>query len=115
MRAMHFQSDCLPCLKRLVELTASLATPDPERRRKAREAAWAVVAAEVGPGAIPALIANRCHRVIRELTGNPDPFLPRKQAETALLARLARQVLPPPLPTEPAALLTLAALGNALD
>lgn len=115
MTPMQFRSECLPCLKRLVELTVSLATPEPELRRRAQTAAWAMVEAEAGPGAIPAVIANRFHRLIRELTGNPDPFLPRKQAETALLARLARQVVPEPPPAELGALLTLAALGNALD
>ncbi len=112
---MHFQPECLPCLRRLVELTVSSATQDAELRRRAHEAAWAVVEEQAGPGAIPALIANRFHRVIRELTGNPDPFLSRKQAETALLARLARQVVPNPAPEELAPLLRLAALGNALD
>ncbi|MEJ5329714.1 MAG: ARMT1-like domain-containing protein [Desulfobaccales bacterium] len=115
MRPMHLEPECLPCLRRLVELTVSLATPEPELRRRAYEAAWALVEAEMGPGAIPALIANHFHRLIRELTGNADPFLLRKQAETALLARLARQVIPNPPPAELGALLTLAALGNALD
>lgn len=115
MRPMHLETECLPCLRRLVELTVSLATPDPELRRRICEKAWARVEAEAGPGAIPALIANRFHRLIRELSGNPDPFLPRKQAETVLLARLARQVVPTPPPSELGPLLTLAALGNALD
>lgn len=115
MRPMHLEPECLPCLRRLVELTVSLATPEPELRRRAYEAAWTLVEAEAAPGAIPALIANRFHRLIRELSGHVDPFLPRKRAETALLAQLARQVIPTPPPTELGALLTLAALGNALD
>lgn len=115
MRPMHLEAECLPCLRRLVELTVSLATPDPELRRRASEEAWARAEAEAGPGAIPALIANRFHRLIRELSGHPDPFLPRKQAETALLARLARQVVPTIPPAELGPLLTLAALANALD
>lgn len=115
MRPMHLEPECLPCLRRLVELTVTLATPEPELRRRAYEAARALVEAEAAPGAIPALIANRFHRLIRDLSGNADPFLPRKRVETALLARLARQVIPNPPPPELGALLTLAALGNALD
>jgi len=112
---MQFRPECLPCLEGLVELTVSLASAEPELKGRAREAALAVIRREAGPGAIPALLATRFHRLIRELTGNPDPFRSRKEAETALLARLAGRVIPDPPPRDLAALLALAVLGNALD
>jgi hypothetical protein len=106
---------CYDCLERLVELTVSLATSDPDLQERARRASREIIRQEAGAEAIPALIATRFHRVIREITGNPDPFLPRKQQETELLARLYRRVAPDAPPTDLAALLALAATGNALD
>ncbi len=112
---MRIIPECYGCLARLVELTVTLATPETSLREEARRAAQDIIQAEAGPGAIPALIANHFHRVIREITGNPDPFLSRKRRETALLAKLSRKLLPAGPPADLLGLLALAAAGNALD
>ncbi len=84
MPKMHIQPECRPCLERLIDLTVGLATNDPALQAEARRQARAVLAAEFSPGAISACIANKFHQTIKTITGNPDPFLPRKLAETEL-------------------------------
>jgi hypothetical protein len=112
---MLMQPECLACLERLLDLTLDLATRDPVLRRRARAAGGEILARESGrPGAIPALIASRFHRAIQDIARNPDPFAPRKTAETAYLARLHRRLaLPGDAGLE--TLLGHAARGNAAD
>lgn len=107
-------SECRACLERLVDLAVSLATPDPELQRQARSRALAIIAEDFQPRAISAVIANRFHRAIQDITGNPDPFLPRKQAETAKLAALFQKIAPS-FNNDLDSLLRLAVLGNAID
>jgi len=114
MKPMHIRAECLDCLIRLVDLTVNLATQDAGLRRAARAAALAVIDEEFGPGAIPALIANRFHRQIQEISGNPDPFRPHKEAETAFLGRHFKAVAPSFTDTLESRL-KLAVLGNAVD
>jgi uncharacterized protein with ATP-grasp and redox domains len=111
---MRIQEECRDCLIRLVDLTVGLATPDADLRMAARARALAVIDEECAPGAIPALIANRFHLEIQEITGNPDPFLSRKEAETALLDRHFQSVAPG-FPETLESRLELAVLGNAVD
>ncbi len=114
MRPMRIQDECRGCLARLVDLTVELATPDPELREAARDQALAIIDQEFAPGAIPALIANLFHREVHKITGNPDPFQPHKEAETAFLARHSRAVASS-FPDDLESLLKLAVLGNAVD
>lgn len=114
MTRMSVQPECYPCLQGLVDLTVELATADPQLQEQARQQALEIVAREFVPGAIPAVIATHFHQVIKELTGNPDPFAARKAAEAELLKQLAEDIIPRwgrDLPS----LLALAVAGNALD
>ncbi len=115
MCPMEIRPECYACLERLVELTADLATRDPGLRLEAAAAAREIIAQEFyRPGAIPALIASRFHLSIQEISGNPDPFAPRKAGETAYLARMHRR-LAPAYGKDLESLLKLAAVGNAVD
>uniref|UniRef100_A0A7C3V2F3 DUF89 family protein n=1 Tax=Desulfobacca acetoxidans TaxID=60893 RepID=A0A7C3V2F3_9BACT len=114
MNPIHIQEECRACLVRLVDLTVDLATPDPELRTRARAAALDIIDREFSPRAIPALIANRFHLEIQRLTGNPDPFRPHKEAETAFLRRRFR-ALAGRFPENLDSRLRLAVLGNAVD
>ncbi len=114
MEPMKIQPECYGCLERLVELAVSLASPDQALQDRARMAAREIIAREFGPGAIPARIANRYHLAIQAVTGNPDPFAPRKAAETAFLARMLERMAPA-YGRDLASLLKLAVLGNAVD
>lgn len=115
MRPMEIRPECYGCLERLVTLTVELATPEPEVQARAREVALEIIDREFGrPGAIPALIASRFHRVIQEISGNPDPFAPRKAGETAYLSRMYQR-LAPVSGDDLESLLKLAVAGNAVD
>ncbi|MDI6854457.1 MAG: ARMT1-like domain-containing protein [Deltaproteobacteria bacterium] len=105
---------CRACLELLVDLAVGLATADPALQEKARRQALAIIEEDFHPEAISAVIANRFHLAIQEITGNPDPFLARKQAETAELAALFRQ-LSPAFNDDLESLLQLAVTGNAID
>jgi hypothetical protein len=111
---MHIKPECRPCLERLIDLTVGLATDDPTLQAQARTQALAVLAAEFSPRAISAGIANKFHQTIKNVTGNPDPFLSRKVRETDLARNLFAQIRPNWGSTL-AAHLALAAAGNALD
>ncbi len=106
--------ECRACLERLVDLAVGLATPDADLQDQARRQALAIVAEHFQPQAVSAVIANRFHRAIQEITGNLDPFLPRKQAETAQLAALYERVAPS-YDDDLDSLLRLAVMGNAID
>jgi uncharacterized protein with ATP-grasp and redox domains len=112
---MEIRPQCRACLERLVTLTVDLATRDPALNRQARETAREIIAREFNQaGAIPALIASRFQRAIQEITNNPDPFAPRKAAETDYLARMHRRVAPA-YGADLESVLKLAAVGNAVD
>ena len=114
MPRMHIQPECRLCLENLIDLTVNLATADPDLREKARLQARAILAAEFSPAAISACIANKFHQTIKSVTGNPDPFLPRKRQETEMARNIAARLVPG-LGSTPTAPLTFAAAGNALD
>jgi damage-control phosphatase, subfamily I len=114
MPIMHIQPECLPCLEKLIALTVALATADPGLQEEARQQARDVLQAEFSPAAISACIANKFHQVIRRVTANPDPFLPRKRQETEIARNIAATLLPG-LASTLTARLELAAAGNALD
>ena len=114
MQAMRIQAACRDCLARLVELTVNLATQDPELRTAAQDAALAIIEEEFAPEAIPALIANRFHRKIKAISGNPDPFLLHKEAETSFL-ECHFQSVAPDFTDNLESRLKLAVLGNAVD
>src|SRR4030042_5076387 len=115
LRPRELRPQCRACLERLVHLTADLATTDATLKRQAARAAWEIVSQDFSQsGAIPALIASRFHRAIQEISGNPDPFAPRKALETSYLARMQRR-LAPASGDDLKSALKLAALGNAVD
>lgn len=111
---MTIQPECYDCLLRLADLAVDLAGGTTERRDQARAAARDLIRREFRAGAVPARIANLYHRTIQDLTGNPDPFAARKEAETAYLARMRDRVSSNYDGTLDS-LLRLAVVGNAID
>jgi uncharacterized protein with ATP-grasp and redox domains len=111
---MAMQPECYDCLLRLVDLAVDLAAVSPEKREHARRVARDITRREFRPGAVPARIANLYHRAIQDLTGNPDPFSVRKEAETAYLARMHARIAPA-YNADLDSLLRLAVVGNAID
>ncbi|MFZ5453106.1 MAG: damage-control phosphatase ARMT1 family protein [Thermodesulfobacteriota bacterium] len=111
---MPMQAECYDCLLRLVDQAVELAGASPPKGKQARDAARDIVRREFRPGAVPARIANLYHRAIQDLTGNPDPFLARKEAETAFLRRMCARIAPA-YADDLDSLLRLAVAGNAVD
>lgn len=111
---MASQAECYDCLLRLAELTVNLAAGDPEKQERALGRARDIIEAEFRPGVVPAVVANRFHRAIQELTGNPDPFSSRKHAETAYLREMQARIAPS-YADDLDSLLRLAVVGNAID
>lgn len=105
-------STCTPCLALLVRQTAELATADPVLRRKAIEAATVVIEERFGPDVIPAHVATVFGRLIKEITGNDDPFRGRKDQEIAMAHGALKHLA---LPDRPEDLVALAAKGNVVD
>lgn len=114
MPALQLGQECYTCLLKLIDLTVTLATAEPLLQAQARHAARAVLETEFSPGAIPAVIANRFHQVIKSLTGQADPFHAKKNQETALAGDIVA-LLQEKRSADPSWLLALAAAGNALD
>jgi hypothetical protein len=113
---MHIQAECRPCLVKLVDMTVELATENPAVRKQTRRDALEIISQEFTPAAIPACIANKFHRHIKQATGNPDPFHRRKQQETEMLREVFTGITSDVgWPDDLLSLLSLAVAGNALD
>ncbi|RLA89592.1 MAG: hypothetical protein DRG58_04630 [Deltaproteobacteria bacterium] len=114
MARMSVQSECYPCLQRLINMAVELATSDLGLQAQARQQAQEILDREFLPGVTPAVIANQFNQVIKEITGNPDPFAEHKSAETEVMRRISAE-LTPRWGHDLASLLSLAAIGNGLD
>ncbi len=85
---MKITSECYPCLNRLVYQAAELATDDPELRQKAIQKGLDLLERSFSLSKTSIAVATPLHRVIREITGNPDPYLKMKEAEVAMALAL---------------------------
>lgn len=81
---MKLAPDCYQCLQRLVHQAADLATGDVSLRQKAIEEATKVLDSEFSYSQLSIVIATRVHRLVKEVTGNPNPYRPMKEKEMTL-------------------------------
>ncbi len=87
---MKITNECYFCLGRLIHQAAELATDDPDLRTKAIEDGLKFLEAEFSPDKTSIAVATPLHRIIREITGNPDPYLEMKETEVAVAEQLYR-------------------------
>jgi hypothetical protein len=87
---MKLAPDCYQCLQRLIHQAVDLATGDASLRQKAIEEATRILDSEFSYNQLSIVIATRVHRLVKELTGNPDPYSSMKESEMTL----ARELLP---------------------
>jgi len=80
--------ECYDCLGRLARQAAGLATEDERLRQKAVKEAMGVLDRDFFPEQVSIVIATRIHQVIREVTGNPDPYRAMKESELAISREL---------------------------
>ena len=71
--------DCALCLYRRGYMELLEATDDPEVRLKACRALLQMLAENLKPSAVPSVIGTARERLIKEVTGNPDPWAEKKQ------------------------------------
>jgi uncharacterized protein with ATP-grasp and redox domains len=106
--------ECYPCLSRLLRQSVQVATSDESLRARAIDAGTAVLDKYFSTDGLTIDVAARLHRVVREVTGNPDPYLPMKEREIELSRELAAQV-GAGVSNDFRAYLSLSLAGNALD
>ena len=111
---MKVSLECYDCLGRLICQAARLATGDELLRQKAVEKARDVLDQEFSGEQISIAIATKLHKVIREITGNPDPYRIVKEDELTVAKELFSKVRGQYKDTISDSI-KLAAVANAID
>jgi uncharacterized protein with ATP-grasp and redox domains len=111
---MKLATDCYECLRRLLCQAADLATDDASLKQKATEEAMKILDNEFSYNQLSIVIATKIHKVVKEVTHNPDPYKAMKEREMTL----ARELYPEPrslYKDDFRGCLKLAAAANAID
>jgi uncharacterized protein with ATP-grasp and redox domains len=111
---MKANNECHPCLANLVRQAAELATEDPELRAKALEEGLKLLDREFSTKKVSIAVATLLHRVVRRVTGNPDPYRLMKEAEVDMAKSLRKGWKSNPETTLRDDMV-LAVLGNNID
>lgn len=105
---------CCPCLSRLVHQAAERATEDPALRAKAIEEGLKLLDTEFSLQKTSIYVSTRLHRLIRSVTGNPDPYRQMKDTEVKMAKDLLKTQNSNPLQGLRSHL-EFAVKGNAID
>jgi uncharacterized protein with ATP-grasp and redox domains len=117
---MKLVPECYECLRRLIYQAAELATGDASLKQRAIKEAMKILDDEFSYSQLSIVIATKIHKVIREVTHNPDPYRAMKEREMTL----ARELYPElslrakrsnPYKDELQGYLKLAAAANVID
>jgi hypothetical protein len=111
---MKLGVNCHQCLEQLVCQAAEIATSDPEIRERAREEGLRTLNRLFSYERTAPEIANEIHRVLREVTNNPDPYRQMKDRELTMSERLFKEVRRC-YGDDLRSCIELAALGNTID
>lgn len=87
---MKVEAECAACILHRGYLEIKEATGDPSLQFKAMSALLRLVAREFKPTANPARLGTKRDRLVRRVTGNPDPYAKTKQLNN----RRALELLP---------------------
>ena len=117
---MKLAPGCYECIRRLIHQAAELATDDVSLRRRAISRSMKTLDDEFSYRKTSLGIATKIHKIVREVTGNPDPYRGMKERETVLARELyaelsSREKRSNPGRDELGDRLQLAAAANALD
>lgn len=117
---MKLAPGCYECIRRLIHQAAELATDDVSLRQRAISRAMKTLDDEFSYRKTSLGIATGIHKIVREVTGNPDPYRGMKERETVLARELytelsSREKRGNPGRDELGDRLQLAAAANALD
>jgi damage-control phosphatase, subfamily I len=111
---MKLTPTCYECIRRLIVQAAELATNDLSLRQRAIGEAIKILDSEFSYSQISIVIAGKIHNIIREVTGNPDPYRAMKESEM-MLARKSYSQLRQRNNNDLRGCLQLAAAANAID
>jgi len=111
---MKASEDCRPCLKRLIRQAAERATEDPVLRVKAIEEGLKFLDNEFSLEKTSISVSTLLHRVIRTVTGNPDPYRQMKDTEVKMAKDLLNTQKSNPN-RDLRSCLKFAVRGNAID
>lgn len=112
--SMKASSDCYACLKRLTYQAAGLATEDELVEKKAIEEGLKALEENFSTDKVTIVIATKIHNVVKEITGNPDPYKEVKKREMEIARRLYHERGPVD-EGDFANCLKFAAWGNTMD
>jgi uncharacterized protein with ATP-grasp and redox domains len=111
---MRASPECRDCLQRLAHQAADLATGHESVKAEAIEKGLEVIRDHFSFKAVTIVIAAKIHDVVKEVTGNPDPYREMKDREIAMSRELFHEAAQNHGDGFKG-LLKLAALGNAID
>lgn len=87
---MKATKECYPCLANLVRQATELATDDCRLRVEATDRGLKLLGCKFSTEKTSIAVATILHRVVREVTGNADPYSRMKEAEVDLARGLSR-------------------------
>jgi uncharacterized protein with ATP-grasp and redox domains len=85
---MKLKPGCYECLRRLIYQAADLATGDASLKQSAINEAMKILDDEFSGSQLSIVIATKIHKVVREVTHNPDPYRAMKEREMTLAREL---------------------------
>jgi len=111
---MKAASECYQCLRGLVYQAVGLATSDEEVKAEAIGQGLKILDQNFSTDALTIDIATKIHRVVKEITANPDPYRGVKDEEIKISRELSKEISSA-YPQDFKGYLALSALGNAMD
>src|SRR4030042_1593361 len=85
---MRLAPGCYECLRRLIHQAAELATGDVSLKQRAISEAMTILNNEFSYNQLSLVIATKIHKIVREVTHNPDPYRTMKEREMTLAKEL---------------------------
>jgi len=85
---MKLTPGCYECLRRLIYQAAELATGDASLKQRAIKEALKILDDEFSYSQLSIVIATKIHKVVKEVTHNPDPYRAMKEREMTLTREL---------------------------
>jgi len=90
--SLKVEVECASCILHRGYLQIIEATKDSSIQFKAMSALTHLLAKEFKPSATPAILGTRRDRIIKKITGNPDPYAKRKQMSNQKALEILPQV-----------------------
>jgi uncharacterized protein with ATP-grasp and redox domains len=111
---MKLAPGCYECLRGLIYQAADLATDDATLKQRATEEAMKILDNEFSYSQLSIVIATKIHKVVREVSHNPDPYKAMKEREMTLARELYPE-LKSQYKDDLRSCLKLAAAANVID